>query len=113
MNQPEHKGSLTLAYETPLPETLGSLELLTTFSYTGKKYVELGNIEAYAIDPYRRWDIRANWRSPSQKLTVTLYVQNALDQAGLYMWSPREGTGSPWGSVVEAREIGLSITWRM
>jgi len=111
-NQPEHKGSMTLAYETPLPESLGSLEVLTTYNYTGKKYIELGNFDAYAIDPYHRWDIRGNWRSPGQKLTVTLYVQNLLDQAGLYLWSPREGMSSPWGTVVEPREIGLSITWR-
>ena len=111
-NQPEHKGSLTLAYETPLPSNLGSLEVLTTYSYTGKKYVELGNIEAYAVDPYKRWDVRAAWRSLSQKYTVTLFVQNALDQAGLQMWSPREGTGSPVGTMVEPREIGLTITWR-
>ena len=111
-NQPEHKGSVTLAYDTPLPEEWGSLEVLTTYNYTGKKYIELANLETYAIDPYHRWDLRANWRSPSQKWLVTLFAQNVLDQAGLYMWSPREGTDSPWGTVVEPRRIGLSITWR-
>jgi len=111
-NQPEHKGSLTLAYEMPLPQQAGSLELLTTYNYTGKKYIELANLDTYAIEPYHRWDLRANWRSPDQKWLVTLFAQNVLDQAGLYMWSPREGTDSPWGTVVEPRRVGLSITWR-
>lgn len=116
VNQPEHKASLTLAYDTPLPESLGSLEAVTTYNYTGKKYVEVGNIEAFAIEPYHRWDVRLNWRSPSQKFLVALYVQNALDQAGIHLWTPRDNaasaTGAPWGTMAEPREIGLSITWR-
>lgn len=111
-NQPEHKGSLTLAYETDLPKNLGGLEVLTTYSYTGKKYVTLGNVETFAIDPYKRWDIRTTWRSMNQKYTVTLFAQNVLDQAGLQMWSPREGVDNNLGTVTEPREIGLIITWR-
>ncbi len=113
VNQPEHKSSLTLAWDTPIPENLGSLEAVSTYNYTGKKYVEVANIDAYAIEPYHRWDIRLNWRSPSQKYLVVLYVQNALDQAGILMWSPREGVGSPWGTMAEPREIGLSISYRI
>ena len=120
VNQPQHKGSLTLVYDTPLPEQWGGLELLTTYSYTSKKFVEQGNFDAYAIQPYHRWDIRANWRSPDQKWTVTLFVQNLLDQQGLQMYSPREnynpGTqlmDPPVGTLVEPREIGLSITFRI
>jgi len=111
-NQAEHKASLTLAWDTPLPADYGSLELLGIYSYTGKKFVELGNQDAYAIDPFKRLDIRANWRSSDQSYSVSLYVQNALDQAGLQNWSPREGIGS-WGTVVEPREVGLNITYRM
>ncbi|MCY4532778.1 MAG: TonB-dependent receptor, partial [Gammaproteobacteria bacterium] len=111
-NQAEHKASLTLAYDTPLPAEWGSLELLTILSYTGKKFVELGNQDAYAIDPFKRWDFRANWRSPDESYSVSLYVQNLLDQAGLQLWSPREGIGA-WGTVVEPREVGLNITYRM
>ena len=110
-NQAEHKASLTLAYDTPLPVEWGNLEVLSIYSYTGKKFVELGNQEAYAIAPFKRWDIRANWRSPDQSYTVSLYVQNLLDQAGLQNWSPREGIGA-WGTVVEPREVGLNITYR-
>jgi outer membrane receptor protein involved in Fe transport len=111
--QPEHKGSLTAIYDAPLPGDMGSLEIVATASYTGDKFVELGNFDAYAVDDYMRMDLRANWRSPSQAYTVTLYVQNALDEAALHMWSPREGTGSPWGTVVEPREIGVHVTWQI
>jgi outer membrane receptor protein involved in Fe transport len=110
-NQAEHKGSLTLAYAAPVPASMGSLEVLSIYSYTGKKYVELGNIDSYSIDPFKRLDLRFNWSSPSQKISATLWVQNLLDQAGLQNWSPREGIGG-WGTVVEPREIGMTFTYR-
>ena len=109
-NQPGHKGSLTLAYDMPIPADMGELELLTIMNYRGKKYVELGNIEAYAIDPYTRWDVRATWRTPGW--TVTAYVQNVLNEAALHYWSPIEGAASPWGTIVEPREFGVSISWQ-
>ena len=112
-NQPKHKASLTLAYNVPLSGRAGNLELLTIANYRSKKYVELANIEAYAVDPYVRWDLRAIWRSSDSPLEITAYVQNVLDKAALHMWSPREGAASPWGTMVEPREIGLSGTWRM
>lgn len=112
-SSPEHKGSLTAVYDTPLPGDRGSLELLATATYTGEKYVERANFDAYAVDAYTRVDLRANWRSPSQAYTITLYVQNALDEAALHNWSPREGTAAPWGTVVEPREIGMHFSWQM
>lgn len=112
VNQPKHKTSLTLTYEAPIPAYLGTLDVLTIVNYRSKKYVELGNMEAYAVDAYTRWDIRANWRSPDSKWAVTAYVQNLLDEAALNMWSPREGTASPWGSIVEQRRIGLTVSWQ-
>ena len=112
-NQPKHKASLTLIYEVPMAERLGSLEVLGIVDYRSKKYVELANIEAYAVDPYTRLDFRAVWRATDRPIEVHGYVQNALDEAALHLWSPREGTASPWGTIVEPREIGLGITWRM
>ncbi len=111
-NQPRHKYSLTLAFDVPIRADRGSLELLTIANYRDKKFVELANFDAYAIGPYTRWDLRGNWRSPDSAWTVTVYVQNALDQAALHMWSPREGTGSPWGTIVEPRRFGLQVSWQ-
>ena len=47
-NSPKHKTSLTLAYDVPIAADWGSLELLTIMNYRSKKYVEHGNVEAYA-----------------------------------------------------------------
>ena len=112
-NQPKHKASLTLAYTVPMAEHWGELDVLGIVDHRSKKYVELANIEAYAVPPYTRLDFRAVWRSADSPLEVHGYVQNALDEAALHMWSPREGAASPWGTVVEPREIGIGATWRM
>jgi len=111
-NQPEHKGSLTVAYEVPMSASLGTLEVLTIANYRSKKYVELGNFDAYAVPDYTRWDLRANWQSPDSAWTVTFFAQNLLDQAAVSMWSPREGTGSPYGTMVEPRQIGVTVRWQ-
>jgi outer membrane receptor protein involved in Fe transport len=111
-NQPEHKGSLTLAYDVPIPAEMGTLELLTIVNHRSKKYVELGNFDAYAVPSYTRWDLRANWRLANSAWTVTAFAQNLLDEAAISMWSPREGTGSPYGTMVEPRQIGLSVSWQ-
>lgn len=112
-NSPKHKTSLTLAYDVPMAENWGRLELLTIMNYRSKKYVEHGNVEAYAVSDYTRWDMRANWWSADSALGVTAYVQNALDQAALHMWSPREGIASPFGTIVEPREIGIQVRWQL
>ncbi len=112
VNQPEHKGSLTLAYQAPIPAEMGTLELLTVYNYRSKKYVEPLNLEAYAVDAYTRWDLRANWTSTDSAWRVAFYIQNALDEAALHIWSPREGTGAPFGTIVEPREIGISVSWQ-
>lgn len=112
VNQPEHKGSLTLAYQAPIPAEMGSLELLTIFNFRSEKYVEPLNLDAYAVDAYTRMDLRANWTSTDSAWRVTAYVQNVLDEAALHIWSPREGVGAPFGTIVEPREIGISISWQ-
>lgn len=111
-NLPKHKYSLTFAWDAPVPADMGTLELLTIVNYRGKKYVEMLNLDAYAVDPYTRWDLRAIWHSPDSAWSVTAYVQNALDQAALHLWSPRESTGEPWGTLVEPRRAGLQVSFQ-
>ena len=103
---------MTLAYDVPIPAEMGTLELLTIVNHRSKKYVELGNFDAYAVPSYTRWDLRANWRLANSAWTVTAFAQNLLDEAAISMWSPREGTGSPYGTMVEPRQIGLSVSWQ-
>ena len=112
-NSPKHKTSLTLAYDVPIRADWGTLELLTIANYRSKQYVEHGNVEAYAVSDYTRWDLRANWQSANSAWRVTGYVQNSLDQAALHQWSPREGVGSPYGTMVEPREIGIQVRWQL
>ncbi len=112
VNSPKHKTSLTLAYDTPIPADWGNLELLTIANYRSEKFVEPANFDAYAVPSYTRWDVRANWVSPGGAWQVTGYVQNLLDEAAIMMWSPREGVDAPWGTIVEPREFGLSVSWR-
>ena len=111
-NQPKHKTSLTVAYDVEIPSDYGSLEVLAIANYRSKKYVEPANFDAYAVGAYTRWDARAAWTSPRSSWRVTGYVQNLLDQAALHMWSPREGIGSPWGTIVEPRELGVIVSWQ-
>ena len=56
-NSPKHKTSMALAYDVPIASDWGSLELLTIMNYRSKKYVEHGNVEAYAVSDYTRWDL--------------------------------------------------------
>jgi len=92
-----------------VPAEWGSLELLTILNYRSDKFVDVANTERFKVPAYTRWDIRANWRSSSQKYAATFYVTNVLDEIAVQMWSPREGQTSPWGTLVEPREIGLSV----
>ena len=105
---PNHKGALTLAYETPLGIG-GSLELLTTVSYTGERWPQrYGNISRAEVPSYTRWDARATWASPNRQWTVSLYVQNITDEIGVSEAIPIELIGS----LTEPRQVGMQLRWR-
>ena len=110
-NSPRHKTSLTLSYDVPVPADWGELEVLTIANIRGKKFVEIANYDGYQVDAYTRWDIRANWRSADSQWRVTAYVQNLLDEAALHMWKPIGSVGGVFGTVVEPREFGISVSW--
>ena len=109
-NSPNHKISLTLSYDVPIRADWGNLELLTIANHRGKKFVEIVNYPGYQVDAYTRWDLRANWRSAAA-WRVTAYVTNILDEAALHMWKPIGSVGSVFGTVVEPREFGISVSW--
>ena len=111
-NQPEHKYSLTLIYNTPLPIEWGQLELNTTYSFIGHKWMDFANVPRSAIPEYTRWDVRAIWRSPDSKWSVTGYVRNALDQNAVQLWSRVDGVTGPQGTMVHPREVGMSVLWQ-
>ena len=109
-NSPNHKISLTLSYDVPIRADWGNLELLTIANHRGEKFVEIVNYPGYQVDAYTRWDLRANWRSAAA-WRVTAYVTNILDEAALHMWKPIGSVGSVFGTVVEPREFGISVSW--
>lgn len=94
----------------PIRADWGNLELLTIANHRGKKFVEIVNYPGYQVDAYTRWDLRANWRSAAA-WRVTAYVTNILDEAALHMWKPIGSVGSVFGTVVEPREFGISVSW--
>ena len=115
-NQPAHKLSAALTYTMPLPADRGALDLVTILNWREKMYVDESNFDIYSVPEYTRWDIRANWISPSGKLTVTGWVTNLLDQVAVQAYAPREGNGvnAPIaGTVTDARRMGITFNYQL
>ena len=115
--QPNHKAALTLAYRMDLESVfsasapLGRAQLLGTYSYTGKRYPDLGNWPDYEIPSYARLDLRASWISPKETYRVTFYVQNVFDEIGLTEFvvnSVISGTFAT-GTLTEPRRFGMIV----
>ena len=106
--QPQHKGALTLQYETPLPRG-GTVSALTTWSYTGSQFPDEGNLPYMKVQAFDRWDFRTTWESPSRTWNVTAYVQNILDDVAIQDIGPL-GTIQAW--LTEQRQIGLQVRYR-
>ncbi|MDE0453428.1 MAG: TonB-dependent receptor [Gammaproteobacteria bacterium] len=100
--QPKHKAALTAAYSIPMAD-LGELQLLSTYSWTGERFTNIGNAEK--TPSYGRLDLRAQWRSPNDRWAATLFVQNALEEIGVREYS------FGFGSLTEERRIGLEVRW--
>ena len=113
--QPTHKAALTLVHERALTAG-GRLQLLSTLSYTGSRYPDIGNLDFYKMPAYERWDLRARWISANDAWSVTAYVQNVTDEIGLVQFVPvsyHEGRESQtMGTLTDPRRIGLQVRWR-
>ncbi|MDE0039246.1 MAG: TonB-dependent receptor [Gammaproteobacteria bacterium] len=113
--QPTHKAALTLVHERPLTAG-GRLQLLSTLSYTGSRYPDIGNLDFYKMPAYERWDLRARWTSANDAWSVTAYVQNLTDEIGLVQFVPvsyHEGRESQtMGTLTDPRRFGLQVRWQ-
>jgi outer membrane receptor protein involved in Fe transport len=88
--------------------------LLTTYSYTGERYPDIGNFDATKMRGYGRWDIRANWVSDSGKWAAGLFAQNVLDEIGLVEFLPlNTNDGTSMGTLTESRRIGAFVRWSL
>ena len=106
---PNHKLAATLSYSAPTETLGGSLQLLSTVSYTGERWPQRsGNIERARVPAYTRWDARAIWESSDRQWTAALYVQNILDKIGI-----AESIAIDLiGALTEPRQVGLLLRWR-
>jgi len=109
--QPHHKLSFTVAYTTPLPE-MGTLQLLSIYTYTGERWPNLGNVPNQELPAYSRWDLRANWTSADKQWAVTAYAQNVLDKIGIQEFIPLNIGQPAMGRLTEPRQFGVQIRWR-
>ena len=106
---PEHKAAVTLTYETALDGNLGNLQILGTLSHTGDRFPQVQNVADQRLPAYQRVDVRGTWTSVDQRWSLTLYVQNVMDEIGLQ--EVRVGR-APVGTLTEPRQFGLQIGWR-
>jgi outer membrane receptor protein involved in Fe transport len=114
--QPNHKLSAALTYDIPMSAEYGTLDVVTLLSWRGEMYPDEGNLDIYAIPDYTRWDLRANWASPTGQYTVTAWASNLLDLIQVQSYSPRDGNGvtAPvHGSVTDARRIGITLNYQL
>jgi iron complex outermembrane receptor protein len=103
--QPKHKGALTLTYTQPLGQ-MGTITALTTWSYTGTRWSDIGNVPYAQLDAYDRLDLRATWDSPGGDWSVTGFVQNVMDNITIQEYA----YGNAW--LTEPRQMGVQIRWR-
>ena len=114
--QPENKLSSALTYDVPMPARYGTLDVVGIMSWRDTMHPDEANFEIYEIPAYLRWDMRANWRSPNGRYTVTGWVTNVLDVVQVLSYSPRDGNGvtAPvHGTVSDERRIGLTFNYQM
>ena len=111
--QPHHKLSFQVSYTMPLPE-MGSLQLLSIYTYTGPRWPNLGNVPFQEVPGYSRWDLRANWISDDEQWAVSGFVQNVLDKIGLQEFLPVSTNGSQpmMARLTDHRQFGVQIRWR-
>ena len=95
-----------LQYTTPFQDK-GNISALTTLSYTGERFADIGNVPYAVIPAFDRWDFRASWESPSRTWDVTFYVQNIADKIGIQEWAYQSVV---W--LTEHRQSGIQVRYR-
>ena len=119
--QPKHKFGLSLTHTRSLGE-LGTLELVSNYSYTGERWSTILNTAFYQMPDYGRLDLRASWRSADEAWSATLFVQNALDEIALVDFVPGDRgnfiadptqNNQMLGTLTEGRQVGLQLRWQL
>ena len=75
------KASFFAQYELPLLD--GQMQFLTTYSWIDKVYFSPFESGRDVAPSYSRWDVRAQWKSPTNTWTVAAFVNNVNDEIGI------------------------------
>jgi len=103
-----------------VPNLLGTVQLLSTYSYTDDRWANIGNVPGQEIHAYGRWDLRANWHSTGGQWSASLFVQNVLDDIGIRELNLRPVRGGlsyvglntqVTGTLTEPRRVGMLIRY--
>jgi iron complex outermembrane recepter protein len=78
---PKKKASFFAQYDMPLMG--GQLQLLTTYSWIDKVYFSPFESGRDVAPAYARWDIRAEWASPTKTWTFAGFVNNVQNEIGI------------------------------
>jgi outer membrane receptor protein involved in Fe transport len=59
------------------------MQFLTTYAWIDEVYFSPFESERDVAPSYSRWDIRGQWRSPTNTWTIAAFVNNVLDEIGI------------------------------
>jgi len=127
--QTSHKAALAVSWSVPLTleplgfkfgRDLGSVQMVSILSYTGDRWANIGNIPHQKAPAYTRWDMRATWRSQSERWGLGLWIQNITNKIGLRDFEPwmteivpAETAKPPIALLTEPRRIGFTLSYKM
>ena len=112
--QPKHKASVIVTHHLP-PMRHGQVKLLGSYSWVGERWIDIGNVKGRAIPAYGRLDLRGTWTTTDEQWSVTLYVQNVLDEIGYQEftdWNSGNRSVHYLANLTEPRRFGIQMRWR-
>lgn len=110
---PEIKYTIYGIYNWNLGDN-GDMEFRTTLSYTDEVYFTAENNDEDLAPDYYRWDARVTWTSADQKIVVSGFVNNILDEIGVRQISRLGENGNCLraATVTDPRTAGLELAYR-
>ena len=123
--QPNHKWTLTASYTMPMPNLgrksldLGGLQLLASYSYTGKRHPYIANLPEHEMLGYGELSLRGTWWSSTGRWSATFWASNALNDINLVSYTPASTAGEnpntnpdSTATLSNPRRLGLTIRYK-
>ena len=76
-------------------------------------YMDEAGLDIYSVPDYTRWDLRANWTSPSETYSITGWVTNLLDLVAVQAYEDNGVTAPVTGTVTDERRIGITFNYQL